>query len=138
MEGAEQVMKRMRYLASTAALVFVTASMLAAGGANAATSAPARASVAVVTPDCSPCFPHTKNGHAPLFRHDGSFWGTLPLNDEVEVTCWYLGSNPGWSSDGYQDHVAWVNSVGAFNGHIPDYYINFGGLTPDAEGLPHC
>jgi hypothetical protein len=82
---------------------------------------------------------HTTNGHAPLFRSNGTLWGTLPLNDSVTVTCWYYGNPPSpWHGDGYQDHISWANGVGNFDGHIPDYYINLGGLVPPAYGIPKC
>lgn len=140
------MLKRRIAKLAVAAVTMASAVGLASLGATAASAATSThpvtapaASTAAAISDCSPCFPHTVNGHAPLFRSDGSLWGTLPLNDEVEVTCWYPGNPPApWHGDGYQDHVVWVNSVGNFTGHIPDYYINFGGLTPNQVGLPRC
>ena len=121
---------------ATAAGTFTAASASASTATQAAPVTTARQVSAAAS--LAAFFPHTQNGHAPLFRPNNSLWGTLPLNDEVEVTCYYLGSSPGWLNDGYEDHVVWVNAVGNFTGHIPDDYINFGGLTPPEEGVPPC
>lgn len=134
--------RRIFKMAVAAVTIASAAGLTSLGAASGATSThPATTPVvsAAAIPDCSPCLPHTQNGNAPLFRSNGSLWGTLPLNDEVEVTCWYRGNPPApWVGDGYQDHVVWVNAVGNFTGHIPDHYINFGGHTPNQVGLPEC
>jgi hypothetical protein len=85
------------------------------------------------------CLAQTLNGHAPLFRSNGSRYMTLPLNDKVKITCYYKG-NPSapWHGDGYMDHVTWENISNPITGHIPDYYVNLDGNTPGQAGIPPC
>jgi hypothetical protein len=78
------------------------------------------------------CTAHTFTG-APLFKSNGSYYTTLPPNDSVTVTCWYAGNSPGYTADGFEDHVTHENisNPPSITGHIPDAYVNFGGNTPN-------
>lgn len=86
-------------------------------------------------PNARYCYFQTKNGSAPLYEPNNTLYISLPLNDEVEITCYYYDEN------GYvQDHVVWTQATGSFTGHIPDSYINEGGANPwQSPGLlPYC
>lgn len=77
------------------------------------------------------CFFYTYNEDAPVFNPEGTVGGILPPDNKVEVTCWYYGNPPPpYKSDGVQDHVVWTQHFDAITGHIPDAYINEGGLYP--------
>jgi hypothetical protein len=84
------------------------------------------------------CAAHVFAG-APLFKSSGAFDKILPSNDTVHITCFYFGNPPKpYKGDGYQDHVTWENISNPITGHVPDYYVNFDGQTPDQVGLPQC
>lgn len=126
--------------------------LVVSGTAQAATNAPSHASAAAArTATTVPSFqyscfgtPHklgsrycyfqTEHGHAPLYNHDGTLKEDLPLNDKVEINCYYYIGNT------VEDHVSWTQATGTFTGHIPDYYINEGNNNPwDSPGyLPKC
>jgi len=147
-------LRRYSRLAAIIAVPAFAIGGLAVGGgtAQAATNAPARASTAAsraatVTPDLEyncvgsihipgsrACYFQTQNGNAPLYNSDGTLKEYLPLNDKVEISCWY------YSGSTVEDHVVWTQATGNFSGHIPDYYVNEGGSEPwdyPAE-LPQC
>ena len=84
------------------------------------------------------CFANTQHGNAPLFHHNGTFDRVLPPGTTVEVTCWYPGSDRGWGSDGIEDHVVWESISQPISGHVPDYYVNFGGRFPWQVGIDRC
>lgn len=135
-----------------ASAIAISAGLAVSGAAQAATNAPSHASAAGVrTATMTPaiqysCFgtPHvlgsrycyfqTTNGHAPLYNPDGSLKERLPLNDKVEINCYY------YSGSTVEDHVSWTQATGNFTGHIPDSYINEGGSNPwESPGdLPQC
>ena len=80
---------------------------------------------------------YTINARAPWWDHAGNFMGTLPPRTQVEVRCYYNGNPPSpWIGDNYQDHVDFIATIGAVNGHIPDHYVNLGGDTPPQFGVP--
>lgn len=123
-----------------------------AGGANAARQVTAARSLnaAMIVP-AAPlftcyfpitgfyCSAQTLNGHAPLFKSSGALYTTLPLNDNVHISCYYKGNPPSpWKGDGYEDHVIWENISSPITGHIPDYYINLNNQTPGQAGIPPC
>lgn len=59
-------------------------------------------------------------------------------NELVEISCFFQG-NPIVGGDDFQDHVIEEDAGGvAFVGHIPDFYINLGGQTPNNSGIPGC
>lgn len=141
-----------RLAAGIAAAAIVISGFALGGAAEAAANSPshvsaAAARAAAVTPAFQySCFgtPHrlgsrycyfqTKNGRAPLYNPNGTLKERLPLNDKVEVNCYYyIGST-------IEDHVSWTQATGNFTGHIPDYYVNEGGHNPwNWPGyLPQC
>jgi hypothetical protein len=73
----------------------------------------------------------------PLFLRSGGvrcFGG----NDLVEISCYYQGS-PNAYGDDYQDHVFLENAGGAADvGHIPDFFVNLGGVNPPVVHIPLC
>jgi len=80
------------------------------------------------------CYFQTQHGHAPLYNSNGTLKEKLPLNDKVEINCYY------YKGTAIEDHVSWTQATGTFNGHIPDSYVNEGGNNPwDSPGyLPQC
>jgi hypothetical protein len=163
-ETGEEMPAR-RVLGTGAATILAAGALLglAAGPAGAATSAPAsganaarqvtaaRPLTAAMIIPAAPlftcyfpitgfyCSVQTLNGHAPLFRSSGALYTTLPLNDNVHVSCYYKGNPPApWKGDGYEDHVIWENIPSPITGHIPDYYINLNNQTPGQAGIPPC
>ncbi len=84
------------------------------------------------------CAAHVFSG-APLFKSSGALDQILPSNDKVDISCYYFGNPPKpYKGDGYQDHVTWENISKPISGHVPDYYVNFDGQTPDQVGLSQC
>lgn len=69
-----------------------------------------------------------------LYLRSGGAGIVLAAGSGVEVTCWYYGN----TSDGYWDHVTWINPGGDAIGHVDDGAVNFNGLTPPQVGLPQC
>lgn len=145
-------LRRYSRLAIIAASAAAFSGLALGGTAQAATNAPSHASaaaarIATAAPDLQySCFgtPHklgsrycyfqTTNGKAPLYNSNGTLWGHLPLNDKVEINCYY------YSGSTVEDHVSWTQATGNFTGHIPDSYVNEGGSNPwDSPGdLPQC
>lgn len=77
------------------------------------------------------CYFYTYNENAPVFNSGGTVGTILAPVTYVEVSCWYYGNPPSpYLSDGVQDHVVWTQATGSISGHIPDAYINEGGLYP--------
>jgi hypothetical protein len=88
-----------------------------------------------VTPAYSGTF-HTTSGGNIFYPRGGGGPYYLPPNDSVRVNCYYTGASV--HGDNYQDHVTWTQYYGGVPGHIPDYYVNLGGLVPPQLGIPHC
>lgn len=146
-----QIRRYGRLAIGIAASAIVISGLALCGAAQAATSLPSHAQAATARSAAAPdleysCFgtPHklhsrycyfqTQHGRAPLYYPDGKLRELLPLNDKVDVNCYYYNGNT------VEDHVSWTQATNNFNGHIPDYYINEGGHSPwDAPGeLPQC
>ncbi len=149
----QHIASHLRRFGKVLVIIAIAISGLAVSGtAHAATNSPARASAAAArtapaTPDLQySCFgtPHklgsrycyfqTQNGNAPLYNPNGTLNRHLPLNDKVEINCYYYSGNT------VEDHVSWTQATGNFTGHIPDHYINEGGANPwQYPGyLPQC
>ncbi|HUN36817.1 MAG TPA: hypothetical protein VMU95_32880 [Trebonia sp.] len=119
--------------------------LLAACGVTVGSLIATTASANAATYSCSGsgssrhCYAYEDTG-GPVFYPDGQLEGIVVTSTELEITCWYYGTSPGWSNDGYEDHIVWMSTVGAFTGHAPDYYVNFGGHDPNAPSiaLPEC
>lgn len=150
----EGFLRRYSRLAAISAVSVIAISGLAlgAGTAQAATNGPSGTSAiaahaASAKPDLEyTCFgtPHklgsrycyfqTQHGNAPLYNSNGTLKEYLPLNDKVEINCYY------YKGSTVEDHVTWTQATGNFTGHIPDSYVDEGGSNPwDAPGeLPQC
>ncbi|HEX5401250.1 MAG TPA: hypothetical protein VFX16_02990 [Pseudonocardiaceae bacterium] len=77
------------------------------------------------------------NSPVPLLLRAG---GTRCIRSDelVEISCFFQG-NPVVGGDNFQDHVIEDDAGGqAFVGHIPDFFINLGGKTPNNSGIPAC
>ena len=80
----------------------------------------------------SPC-----HGQVPLYLRGGTHI-CLPGGDLVKVTCYYSGA-PEVDGDAVQDHVEGERSGQlALLGHIPNRFVDLGGSSPSAVGLPTC
>jgi hypothetical protein len=94
------------------------------------------------TPDTSSryCFADTYSGTTPVFNPQSKLAFTVSGVRVVEITCWYWGTQSGYKSDNVQDHIAYIDGPGFYAGHIPDPYVNLGGLYPFSPqiGLPMC
>jgi transcriptional regulator with XRE-family HTH domain len=77
------------------------------------------------------------HGQVPLYLRGGTHM-CLPGGDLVKVTCYYSG-NPKVDGDAVQDHVEGEKS-GQLKllGHIPNRFVDLGGSSPSAVGLPTC
>jgi hypothetical protein len=130
-------------LAIAATIGIALSGLAGTGVAQAATSMPAATFTCSGTDFTTSrhCYFQTENGNAPIFSSNGTVGGTEPPNDKVEITCWYDGNPPSpYHGDGVQDHVVWTAHYGTIKGHIPDAYINEGGLFPydSPYDLPEC
>jgi transcriptional regulator with XRE-family HTH domain len=76
-------------------------------------------------------------GQVPLYLRGGTHM-CLAGGDLVKVTCYYRG-DPKVAGDAVQDHVEGEKS-GQLKllGHIPNRFIDLGGSSPSAMGLPTC
>ena len=80
----------------------------------------------------SPC-----HGQVPLYLRGGTHM-CLPGGDLVKVTCYYSG-DPKVDGDAVQDHVEGERSGQlTLLGHIPNRFVDLGGSSPSAVGLPTC
>lgn len=77
------------------------------------------------------------HGQVPLYLRGGTHL-CLPGGDLVKVTCYYSG-DPKVDGDAVQDHVEGERS-GQLKllGHIPNRFVDLGGSSPSAVGLPTC
>lgn len=80
---------------------------------------------------------HTTSAGDWFFPRSGGAAKYLPANDTVDVTCYYVGSTS-YNGDKELDHVTYTQKYGNVPGHIPDYYVNFGGKEASAAGVPSC
>jgi hypothetical protein len=80
---------------------------------------------------------HTTSAGDWFFPSSGGGGKYLPANDTVDVTCYYNGSTS-YGGDHELDHVTYTQKYGNVPGHIPDYYVNFGGYEASQVGVPYC
>jgi hypothetical protein len=148
-----------RALVTTTAVVGIATGSLAGANASFAASAPTTTATATASAHAvAPLAAKPQSSHQPSFRpsfyscnhvglsgvcayttkaitfyvRDGGSW-QLPAGTLIEVECWY----PGSSTDGYWDHVVWVQPWGMVQGHVDDNWVDFGGQFPKAL-VPQC